>query len=100
MAVDLVKDADAHTGDAPPPPVRKATLADRDNTLAWIFLITPHLADPSLSPLQRLLSVAYPVGDVLILATIGRLIVLHRFSPAVLLMSIGDSGNPGGRAQE
>ncbi|MEU8075074.1 EAL domain-containing protein [Catellatospora citrea] len=60
--------------------------------LTWIFLITPHLIDPTLSPAQRLLSVAYPVGDVLILATIGRLIVIHRFSPAVTLMTVGATG--------
>ncbi|MBV1853663.1 putative bifunctional diguanylate cyclase/phosphodiesterase [Catellatospora tritici] len=60
--------------------------------LMWIFLITPHLADSSLSTTQRLLSVAYPVGDVLILATIGRLIVVRRFTPAVLLMTVGAAG--------
>ncbi|MDI1464007.1 EAL domain-containing protein [Catellatospora sp. KI3] len=60
--------------------------------LMWVFLVTPHLADPSLSTGQRLLSVAYPVGDVLVLATIGRLIVVRRFTPAVLLMTVGAAG--------
>ncbi|GAA1626358.1 putative bifunctional diguanylate cyclase/phosphodiesterase [Catellatospora bangladeshensis] len=74
------------------PPLDTLILVSGLGLLAWIFLITPHLADPSLSPQQRLLSVAYPVGDVLILATIGRLIALRRFTPAVLLMSIGSAG--------
>ncbi|GHJ43827.1 hypothetical protein Cs7R123_11690 [Catellatospora sp. TT07R-123] len=60
--------------------------------LTWIFLITPHLADPGLTAVQRLLSVAYPVGDVLVLATIGRLIVVRRFTPAVLLIVVGAAG--------
>ena len=40
---------------------------------SWIALIAPYLHDHSLSPFARLVSVAYPLGDVLLLAVALRL---------------------------
>jgi diguanylate cyclase (GGDEF)-like protein len=41
--------------------------------LAWIFLIRPAAADPSIGLLGHLVSVAYPVGDVVLVAMTVRL---------------------------
>jgi signal transduction histidine kinase len=41
--------------------------------LSWIFLIVPYVRAPDLSLAQRWVSVAYPVGDVLLLAMAVRL---------------------------
>jgi signal transduction histidine kinase len=41
--------------------------------LSWIFLIVPYVRAPELTVLQRLVSVAYPIGDVLLLAVAVRL---------------------------
>jgi hypothetical protein len=61
-------------------PLDTAILAFGLGLLAWVFLISPHLFDPALSPSVRLVSVAYPIGDVLVLAVLGRLIIVHRFT--------------------
>ncbi|MBB5874436.1 diguanylate cyclase (GGDEF)-like protein/PAS domain S-box-containing protein [Allocatelliglobosispora scoriae] len=60
--------------------------------LSWVFLINPHLLDADLTVGQRIVSVAYPVADVLVLAAVGRLIVVHRFTVAVMLLTIGATG--------
>jgi signal transduction histidine kinase len=41
--------------------------------LSWIFLIVPYVRAPDLTPLQRVVSIAYPVADVLLLAVAVRL---------------------------
>ncbi|MEV4703853.1 bifunctional diguanylate cyclase/phosphodiesterase [Actinoplanes sp. NPDC049316] len=41
--------------------------------LAWTFLINPFLQDPTLSPLEKAVSIAYPLSDLLILAILARL---------------------------
>jgi signal transduction histidine kinase len=41
--------------------------------LSWIFLIVPYVRDPELNAIQRLVSVAYPVGDLVLLAVAVRL---------------------------
>src|SRR6266508_1116174 len=43
--------------------------------LAWTFLISPNLREPDLDLIARLVSVAYPLGDVLLLAVALRLAV-------------------------
>jgi signal transduction histidine kinase len=43
--------------------------------LAWVFLIGPQVHDSSLTVWQRMLSIAYPLGDVLLLAVAARLAV-------------------------
>jgi len=43
--------------------------------LAWVFLIGPQFRDPALNTLQRVVSAAYPLADVLVLAVVARLAV-------------------------
>jgi diguanylate cyclase (GGDEF)-like protein/PAS domain S-box-containing protein len=49
--------------------------------LAWVFLMRPYAADSSLSLLQRLVSVAYPVMDVLLLAVVVRMLLVSGRRP-------------------
>ncbi|WP_155373372.1 putative bifunctional diguanylate cyclase/phosphodiesterase [Catellatospora vulcania] len=84
----------------------KAGAASRDRTvpldalivtaglglLSWIFLISPQILNQDLTMSQRLVSVAYPLGDILILATVGRLISVVPFSPTVALLTVGAVG--------
>ena len=42
---------------------------------SWVALIAPYLHDDSLTPIARMVSVAYPLGDVLLLAAAVRLAV-------------------------
>jgi signal transduction histidine kinase len=41
--------------------------------LSWVLVMVPYFADPSLGLVQLLVSLAYPVGDVLLLALAARL---------------------------
>jgi diguanylate cyclase (GGDEF)-like protein/PAS domain S-box-containing protein len=43
--------------------------------LSWVLLIAPYLHDPTLSLLPKLVSVAYPLGDIILLAAAIRLIL-------------------------
>jgi diguanylate cyclase (GGDEF)-like protein len=43
--------------------------------LAWVYLIAPYTSDGSLSVLQKVVSVAYPAGDLLCLAVLVRLLI-------------------------
>jgi diguanylate cyclase (GGDEF)-like protein/PAS domain S-box-containing protein len=43
--------------------------------LSWIYLILPYVHNPGLSWLQKSVAIGYPLGDVLLLAMIARLIV-------------------------
>ena len=43
--------------------------------LSWVFLIGPQVRDPQLSMLQRIVAIAYPLADVLVLAVAARLAV-------------------------
>jgi hypothetical protein len=42
--------------------------------LSWTFLIRPYLHNPDLSDVQKIVAIAYPLGDVLTLALIARLL--------------------------
>ena len=42
--------------------------------LSWTFLIRPYVHNPDLSALQKIVAIAYPLGDVLTLALIARLL--------------------------
>jgi diguanylate cyclase (GGDEF)-like protein len=56
--------------------------------LAWVFMIRPAITETGLSPLAHLVGVAYPVGDVLVLAMLTRLLLGGGArSTAFLLMS-------------
>jgi diguanylate cyclase (GGDEF)-like protein/PAS domain S-box-containing protein len=41
--------------------------------LSWVFLMVPYVHDPSLTLLERLTSLAYPLADVLVLGVVARL---------------------------
>jgi signal transduction histidine kinase len=59
--------------------------------LSWVFLISPQVRDPQLSNLQRVVSAAYPLGDVLVLAVVARLAVGAGHRPRawrVLMVSV------------
>jgi diguanylate cyclase (GGDEF)-like protein/PAS domain S-box-containing protein len=42
--------------------------------LSWLYLILPYVHNPALSWLQKSVAIAYPLGDVLVLAMIARLL--------------------------
>jgi diguanylate cyclase (GGDEF)-like protein/PAS domain S-box-containing protein len=42
--------------------------------LSWVFFVIPDAAHPSMTWIQRMSSVAYPVGNLLILVTLARLL--------------------------
>ena len=42
--------------------------------LVWLFRIVPTLTDPALSGAQKLVSVSYPLGQIAVLLTLGRLL--------------------------
>jgi signal transduction histidine kinase len=48
-------------------------LATGAGLLSWIFLIVPLVRFPGLSPFARVVAIAYPVGDLLVLAVASRL---------------------------
>ena len=50
-----------------------AIIATGLGLLSWTFLMKPIAEDPSLSLLERLISLAYPLGDVLMLVMVARL---------------------------
>jgi signal transduction histidine kinase len=49
--------------------------------LSWVFLIGPYISMAGYSPGQRLVAIAYPLGDVLVLAVTVRLAVGTRGRP-------------------
>ncbi len=58
--------------------------------LSWVFLIDPYVRSTDLSVLEKATSIAYPLGDVLILAILARLLAGGgRRTRAVELLGIG-----------
>jgi diguanylate cyclase (GGDEF)-like protein/PAS domain S-box-containing protein len=58
--------------------------------IAWVFLMKPYAEDPSLTLLERLVSITYPLMDVLLLAFVVRmLLVPGRRPPAYYPLSGG-----------
>ena len=51
--------------------------------LSWVFLVAPYASDPDLSLPQRVVSMAYPLGDVLLAVVLARLL----FVPGKRLLS-------------
>ncbi|MET7401911.1 EAL domain-containing protein [Dactylosporangium sp. NPDC005572] len=60
--------------------------------LSYIFLIRPYVENPALSALDRTISIAYPLADIIVLAVGARLIASVRPTPAVWLLAIGGVG--------
>ncbi|HEY2960454.1 MAG TPA: sensor histidine kinase [Actinomycetota bacterium] len=57
--------------------------------LSWVFLVVPYVRSPDLSLPQRLVAIAYPLGDVLLLAVAVRLWRTGGHSPASRLLTGG-----------
>jgi diguanylate cyclase (GGDEF)-like protein/PAS domain S-box-containing protein len=58
--------------------------------LAWTFLINPFLQNPGLNPLEKAVSIAYPMADVLMLAILARLgLTAARSRSATMLIVAG-----------
>ncbi len=43
--------------------------------LVWVFMISPSLGDPTFTALGQIVTVAYPIGDIVVLAMILRLLI-------------------------
>ncbi|MGH2691758.1 MAG: ATP-binding protein [Actinomycetota bacterium] len=55
--------------------------------LAWVFLVGPYFDDHSLSPIELSISIAYPLGDLLVMAVAVRLVTGGGFhTPAFRLL--------------
>ena len=52
--------------------------------LSWVFLISPYVHDADLTLIDKLISVAYPLGDVLALAMLARLLTAGGRRPVAL----------------
>jgi diguanylate cyclase (GGDEF)-like protein/PAS domain S-box-containing protein len=57
--------------------------------LSWIFLIDPYVRDASLTWVERAASIAYPLGDIVILATLARLLITAGGNRAAALLAVG-----------
>ena len=55
--------------------VDATTLTTGMGLLAWVFMVKPAAADPSIGLLGHIVSVAYPVGDIVLLAMTVRLMI-------------------------
>jgi diguanylate cyclase (GGDEF)-like protein len=55
--------------------VDATTLTTGMSLLAWIFMVKPAASDPSIGLLGHMASVAYPVGDIVLLAMTVRLVL-------------------------
>ncbi|WP_354643668.1 putative bifunctional diguanylate cyclase/phosphodiesterase [Kitasatospora camelliae] len=61
--------------------------------LVWLFLIIPYERNPDLTWLQKAVSIAYPLGDVLVLAMLMRLVVPRGgYSRSLQLLTLGTVG--------
>ena len=60
--------------------------------LSWIFWISPYVHDQQLDWLERATSIAYPLGDVLILATSTRLAITSAGNRAAAMLGVGAVG--------
>jgi diguanylate cyclase (GGDEF)-like protein/PAS domain S-box-containing protein len=68
--------------------------------LSWVFLMAPYVTDATLSPIAKVVSVAYPVGDVLLLAAVLRLVFdggrrpgsFYLLAAAVVTLLVTDAG--------
>ena len=61
--------------------------------LSWIYLILPYVHNPTLSWLQKCFSIGYPLGDVLVLAMLARLLAAGTARiRSVQLLTLGTVG--------
>jgi diguanylate cyclase (GGDEF)-like protein/PAS domain S-box-containing protein len=57
--------------------------------LSWVLLVSPAAAVPGTSEAEKLILAAYPLADVLLLATATRLVTAARRTPVVYLLLLG-----------
>jgi hypothetical protein len=77
-----------------------ATIATGLGLLSWVFLMKPAATDSTLTVLGRVISIAYPAADVLLLALVARLLVgagvrntaFQLLGGSLLVMLAGDVG--------
>ncbi len=82
MAVGLTRMARTGTGRSRPQPVIDGLILASGAGLAlWIFFVTPAVTDAGEPLLARLVTAAYPIGDLLLLVTCTQLLV-HRLRPS------------------
>ncbi len=67
-------------------------LASGIGVVYWIILIGPRVHAPDLTPIEKVISVAYPLTDVVLLALVARLVVSVRRTPSVMLLTVGIAG--------
>jgi diguanylate cyclase (GGDEF)-like protein/PAS domain S-box-containing protein len=61
--------------------------------LVWVYLAEPYVQDATLTWVQKAVSIGYPLGDVLILAVLARLLIGGgRRTRALWLLSVGTVG--------
>lgn len=60
--------------------------------LAWIFLFDRYAADPGLTAIQKLITIAYPLGDVVLLATALRLVTAKPRNVSAPALAVGAIG--------
>ncbi|MFJ9902560.1 putative bifunctional diguanylate cyclase/phosphodiesterase [Streptomyces sp. NPDC101152] len=61
--------------------------------LSWLFLIEPYAHAPGLTWVQKAFSMAYPLGDILVLAMLLRLLADRGGkSPSLMLLTVGTVG--------
>ena len=65
--------------------VDAAIVAIGAGVLTWVFIMSPYVFDSSMTLVERLVSLAYPVGDLLLLAVLVRLV----FAPGKFSISTG-----------
>jgi len=58
--------------------------------LAWVFVLSPYIFDDSMTLLEKLVSLAYPTGDLLLMAVLVRLVFARgKFSMSSTLLMLG-----------
>ena len=58
--------------------------------LAWVFIMSPYIFDSSMSVIEKLVSLAYPVGDLLLVTVLMRLVFTRgKFSMSSTLLMLG-----------
>ena len=59
-------------------------------SLLWIMTVSPYATDPSLTGLEKIVSMSYPLSDLVLLAVVIRLLLsMGRRTPANLLLASG-----------
>jgi diguanylate cyclase (GGDEF)-like protein/PAS domain S-box-containing protein len=60
--------------------------------VSWVLLINPSVTDPEMGVLAKAISVSYPLGDLVILATGASLVASMRSTVALRLLAVGGVG--------